>query len=63
MSTARSSRRHPRERPFQEWVEECVRLALRGDPEAWSEIVWKFEGMLLTAAMGISPLAAIGSPH
>jgi RNA polymerase sigma factor (sigma-70 family) len=46
MSAARLTWRHPRERPVQEWVEECVRLARMGDPEAWSEIVRRFEDML-----------------
>jgi RNA polymerase sigma factor (sigma-70 family) len=46
MSAARSTRRHPRERPVQERVADCVRLARMGDPEAWSEIVRRFEDML-----------------
>jgi RNA polymerase sigma factor (sigma-70 family) len=52
MSAARSTRRHHRERPFEEWVEECVRLARTGDPEAWSEIVRRFEDMLRTVVQG-----------
>jgi RNA polymerase sigma factor (sigma-70 family) len=52
MSAARSTRRYPRERPFQEWVEECVRLARMGDPEAWAEIVRRFEDMLRAVVRG-----------
>jgi RNA polymerase sigma factor (sigma-70 family) len=46
------ARRDPRERPFQEWVEECVRLARMGDPEAWAEIVRRFEDILRAVVRG-----------
>jgi RNA polymerase sigma factor (sigma-70 family) len=40
------------ERPFPEWVEERVRLARTGDPQAWSEIVGRFEDMLRAVVRG-----------
>lgn len=43
---ARSTRQHAREPRAHDWVEDRVRLARTGDPEAWSEIVRRFEGML-----------------
>jgi RNA polymerase sigma factor (sigma-70 family) len=52
MSAARSTRRHAGERPFQEVVEKCVRLARTGDPEAWSEIVRRFGDMLRAVVRG-----------
>jgi RNA polymerase sigma factor (sigma-70 family) len=52
MSAVKSSRRHAGERPFQEWAEECVRLARTGDPDAWSEIVRSFEDMLRAVVRG-----------
>jgi RNA polymerase sigma factor (sigma-70 family) len=44
--TARRIRRHRREGRAHDWVEDRVRLAQKGDPEAWSELVRRFEGML-----------------
>jgi RNA polymerase sigma factor (sigma-70 family) len=44
--SARHTRRHPREARTHDWVEDRVRLARTGDPEAWSELVRRFEGML-----------------
>jgi RNA polymerase sigma factor (sigma-70 family) len=52
MSAARLTRRYPLERPFQEWVEECVRLARMGDPDAWAEIVRRFEDILRAVVRG-----------
>lgn len=52
MPVGRLSRRNPRERPFQDWVEERVRLARGGDPDAWSEIVRSFEDMLRAVVGG-----------
>jgi RNA polymerase sigma factor (sigma-70 family) len=49
---ARLTRQDSRERRFQDWVEECVRLARTGDPGAWSEIVRRFEDMLRAVARG-----------
>lgn len=44
--TARCIRRRPQSRQPESWVEERIRMARTGDPEAWGEIVREFEGML-----------------
>jgi RNA polymerase sigma factor (sigma-70 family) len=50
--TARRTRQRPLERRAEDWVEERVRLARTGDPEAWDEIVRRFEGLLRAVVRG-----------
>jgi RNA polymerase sigma factor (sigma-70 family) len=50
--TARWTRQHPPEQRAEDWVEERVLLARRGDPEAWGELVQRFEGMLRAVVGG-----------
>jgi RNA polymerase sigma factor (sigma-70 family) len=53
-TTAGSTRELPQSggRRSHDWVDEVVRLARTGDPEAWSKIVREFEGMLRAVARG-----------
>jgi hypothetical protein len=50
-TTARP-RRLPRERRAQNWVDERVRLARTGDPQAWGDLVRRFDGMLRAVVRG-----------
>jgi RNA polymerase sigma factor (sigma-70 family) len=43
---------YPRERRTHSWVAERVRLAQAGDPEAWAELVRRFDGMLRAVVRG-----------
>jgi RNA polymerase sigma factor (sigma-70 family) len=48
VEAARWTGERPGGRSTEGWVEKRVRLARTGDPEAWSEIVRRFDGMLWT---------------